>query len=118
MGAPDIGSLICSWALQPRAHAVGPGAGGTGTHAVAPTTAAVASHIRHCGGCGRSGSVRLPLRSSSAATVEATWLPVASGMLPMPHLLLPDIPHQVGGSRLGIIRQKGHPVSGEGRPEA
>jgi len=39
--------------------------------------------------------VRLPLQSSSAATVEATWLPVTSGMLPMPHLLLPDIPHQV-----------------------
>ena len=42
----------------------------------------------------RCGSVRLPLERSSAATVEATWLPVKSGMLPMPQLLLPDIPHQ------------------------
>ncbi len=38
--------------------------------------------------------MRLPLEKSSAATVEATWLPVKSGMLPMPQLLLPDIPHQ------------------------
>lgn len=42
----------------------------------------------------RSGSVRLSLEGRSAATVEATWVPTSPGMLPMPQLLLPDIPHQ------------------------
>lgn len=41
----------------------------------------------------RSGSVRL-LPEQSAATVEASWVPVTAGMLPVPQLLLPDIPHQ------------------------
>ena len=42
----------------------------------------------------RTGFVRLPVQRRSTATVEATWVPVSAGMLPMPQLLLPDIPHQ------------------------